>query len=179
MHHFRELSRKSSYYYHACCALQLSEILSVDAVIWLLSTVYSCEKTARVKAFPCQLHAKSVEQPPSTKRLCTGLPFTNLYLSKKYFYTNCSYLFVLFYAALLDVREIDLNAKQGSLVAKLKLDPKKDSDFVPLPGPLLRKYIAYARTYIFPRLLNLLSLVFKVLSTFSNVYLSTCHLIQG
>nr|XP_016465305.1 PREDICTED: probable DNA helicase MCM8 isoform X1 [Nicotiana tabacum] len=71
------------------------------------------------------LHAKSVEQPPSTKRLCT---------------------------ALLDVREIDMNAKQGSLVAKLKLDPKKDSDFVPLPGPLLRKYIAYARTYIFPRM---------------------------
>ncbi|XP_009794628.1 putative DNA helicase MCM8 [Nicotiana tabacum] len=71
------------------------------------------------------LHAKSVEQPPSTKRLCT---------------------------ALLDVREIDLNAKQGSLVAKLKLDPKKDSDFVPLPGSLLRIYIAYARTYIFPRM---------------------------
>ncbi|CAN4117008.1 unnamed protein product [Withania somnifera] len=71
------------------------------------------------------LHAKSVEQPPVAKRLCT---------------------------ASLGVREIDMNTKQGSLVARLRLDPKKDSDFVPLPAPLLRKYIAYARTYIFPRM---------------------------
>ncbi|KAJ8538310.1 hypothetical protein K7X08_014850 [Anisodus acutangulus] len=71
------------------------------------------------------LHAKSVEQPPLAKRLCP---------------------------ALLDVREIDMNIKQGSLVARLRLDPKKDSGFVPLPGPLLRKYIAYARTYISPRM---------------------------
>ncbi|MCD9641047.1 DNA replication licensing factor mcm8 [Datura stramonium] len=72
------------------------------------------------------LHAKSVEQPPVAKRLCT---------------------------ASLDVREIDMNTKQqGSLVARLRLDPKKDSGFVPLPAPLLRKYIAYARTYIFPRM---------------------------
>ncbi|KAM3325265.1 putative DNA helicase MCM8 isoform X1 [Capsicum chacoense] len=71
------------------------------------------------------LHAKSVEEPPVAKRLCT---------------------------ASLDVREIDMNTKQGSLVARLRLDPKKDSGFVPLPAPLLRKYIAYARTYIFPRM---------------------------
>ncbi|XP_060201627.1 probable DNA helicase MCM8 [Lycium barbarum] len=71
------------------------------------------------------LHAKSVEQPPVAKRLCT---------------------------ASLDVREIDMNTKQGSLIARLRLDPKKDSGFVPLPGPLLRKYIAYARTYISPRM---------------------------
>lgn len=71
------------------------------------------------------LHAKSVEQPPVAKRLCT---------------------------ASLDVREIDMNTKQGSLVARLRLDPKKESGFVPLPAPLLRKYIAYARTYIFPRM---------------------------
>ncbi|KAI0498640.1 hypothetical protein KFK09_019530 [Dendrobium nobile] len=38
----------------------------------------------------------------------------------------------------------------GSLISRLRLDHKKDKDFVPLPGPLLRKYIAYARTYIFP-----------------------------
>lgn len=46
--------------------------------------------------------------------------------------------------------EVDLKVKSGSLVAKLRLDPK-DTDFVPLPGPLLRKYIAYARTYVSPR----------------------------
>ncbi|EPS64801.1 hypothetical protein M569_09979, partial [Genlisea aurea] len=40
----------------------------------------------------------------------------------------------------------------GSLISRLKLHPIKDRDFVPLPGPLLRKYIAYARTYVFPRL---------------------------
>ncbi|KAL3531896.1 hypothetical protein ACH5RR_005417 [Cinchona calisaya] len=34
---------------------------------------------------------------------------------------------------------------------RLRLDPK-DNDFLPLPGPLLRKYIAYARTYAFPRM---------------------------
>ncbi|KAI3687924.1 hypothetical protein L1987_81628 [Smallanthus sonchifolius] len=28
----------------------------------------------------------------------------------------------------------------------------KNSDFVPLPSPLLRKYVAYARTYVFPRM---------------------------
>ncbi|KAJ8754157.1 hypothetical protein K2173_002056 [Erythroxylum novogranatense] len=39
-----------------------------------------------------------------------------------------------------------------SLVSRLRLDPRKDSDFSPLPSPLLRKYIAYARNYIFPRM---------------------------
>ena len=47
-------------------------------------------------------------------------------------------------------RGVDLNVKSGSLVAKLRLD-HNDRDFTPLPGPLLRKYIAYARTYVFPR----------------------------
>ncbi|CAH1452171.1 unnamed protein product [Lactuca virosa] len=42
--------------------------------------------------------------------------------------------------------------KSGSLVSRLRLDPGKDIDFVPLPSPLLRKYIAYARTYVFPRM---------------------------
>ncbi|RVW39672.1 putative DNA helicase MCM8 [Vitis vinifera] len=32
---------------------------------------------------------------------------------------------------------IDMNAKSGSLVSRLRLDPKKDMDFVPLPAPLL------------------------------------------
>ncbi|KAL7136597.1 hypothetical protein ABFS83_10G040500 [Erythranthe nasuta] len=51
-----------------------------------------------------------------------------------------------------DTRDVDMNVRSDSLVAKLRLDPKKDSDFVPLPAPLLRKYIAYARTYVFPRM---------------------------
>ncbi|KAI3822612.1 hypothetical protein L1987_10207 [Smallanthus sonchifolius] len=46
----------------------------------------------------------------------------------------------------------DLNVKNDSLISRLKLDPRKNSDFVPLPSPLLRKYIAYARTYVFPRM---------------------------
>ncbi|KAL9993384.1 putative DNA helicase [Helianthus debilis subsp. tardiflorus] len=50
------------------------------------------------------------------------------------------------------VRSTDLYAKNNSLVSRLSLDPRKDRDFVPLPGPLLRKYIAYARTYVFPRM---------------------------
>ncbi|KAJ6699115.1 DNA HELICASE MCM8 [Salix purpurea] len=47
---------------------------------------------------------------------------------------------------------IDMSIRNGSLVSRLRLDPKKDVDFAPLPGPLLRKYIAYARTYVFPRM---------------------------
>ena len=44
-----------------------------------------------------------------------------------------------------------LNGKNGSLVKRLRIDPRHDRDFVPLPGPLLRKYIAYAKKFIFPR----------------------------
>lgn len=47
---------------------------------------------------------------------------------------------------------LDLSVKSGSLVSKLRPDPKKDGDFHPLPAPLLRKYIAYARTFVFPRM---------------------------
>ncbi|XP_024188305.2 probable DNA helicase MCM8 [Rosa chinensis] len=39
-----------------------------------------------------------------------------------------------------------------SLISRLRLDPKKDADFVPLPMQLLRKYIAYAKTFVFPRM---------------------------
>ncbi|KAH9621154.1 hypothetical protein KSS87_006341 [Heliosperma pusillum] len=48
--------------------------------------------------------------------------------------------------------ETDISGKNESLVSKLRLDPKKDSEFVPLPAALLRKYIAYARTFVFPRM---------------------------
>lgn len=51
-----------------------------------------------------------------------------------------------------NVERIGMSVKGGSLASKLRLDPKKDADFVPLPGALLRKYIAYARTYVFPRM---------------------------
>ncbi|PIN18479.1 DNA replication licensing factor, MCM6 component [Handroanthus impetiginosus] len=71
------------------------------------------------------LHASNGQPSPSGKRLCTESR---------------------------DIRGVDMKVKSGSLVARWRLDPKKDSDFVPLPGPLLRKYIAYARTYVFPRM---------------------------
>lgn len=44
-----------------------------------------------------------------------------------------------------------MSVNGGSLVSRLRLDRKKDGDFVPLPAQLLRKYIAYARTFVFPR----------------------------
>ncbi|XP_062165844.1 probable DNA helicase MCM8 isoform X2 [Alnus glutinosa] len=47
---------------------------------------------------------------------------------------------------------IDMSVNGGSLVSRLRLDRRKDGDFVPLPAQLLRKYIAYARTYVFPRM---------------------------
>lgn len=71
------------------------------------------------------LHAGIGQNSPTTKRLC---------------------------AAPQDVRSLDLNTRAGSLIARLRLDPLKDSDFVPLPSALVRKYIAYARTYVFPRM---------------------------
>ncbi|XP_056172327.1 probable DNA helicase MCM8 isoform X2 [Syzygium oleosum] len=46
---------------------------------------------------------------------------------------------------------VDLGVK-GSLVSRLRLDPRESSEFVPLPAPLIRKYIAYARSYVFPRM---------------------------
>ncbi|TYJ50781.1 hypothetical protein E1A91_A01G233000v1 [Gossypium mustelinum] len=51
-----------------------------------------------------------------------------------------------------NVEAVTMRVKGGSLVSRLRLDPKKDADFVPLPGALLRKYISYARTYVFPRM---------------------------
>ncbi|XP_073062916.1 probable DNA helicase MCM8 isoform X1 [Primulina eburnea] len=51
-----------------------------------------------------------------------------------------------------DIRGVDMTLKSGSLIMRLRLDPKKESDFAPLPSPLLRKYIAYARTFVFPRM---------------------------
>ena len=54
-------------------------------------------------------------------------------------------------AASLNAQDIHTSVQSGYLISRLRLDPKKDADFVPLPGPLLRKYITYARTYVFPR----------------------------
>ncbi|KAI4310727.1 hypothetical protein MLD38_035682 [Melastoma candidum] len=47
---------------------------------------------------------------------------------------------------------MDQGSKGGSLLSRLKLHPAKDKEFAPLPGPLIRKYIAYARSYVFPRM---------------------------
>uniref|UniRef100_A0ACD5U2I4 Uncharacterized protein n=1 Tax=Avena sativa TaxID=4498 RepID=A0ACD5U2I4_AVESA len=38
------------------------------------------------------------------------------------------------------------------IVSRLRLHPEKDRDFVQLPGPLLRKYISYARNFVTPRM---------------------------
>ncbi|CAJ1894879.1 unnamed protein product [Sphenostylis stenocarpa] len=47
---------------------------------------------------------------------------------------------------------VDLGIRPGSLISRLRLDPLRDCHFVPLPGQLLRKYIAYARSFVFPRM---------------------------
>ncbi|KAF8069353.1 hypothetical protein N665_1141s0014 [Sinapis alba] len=46
----------------------------------------------------------------------------------------------------------NMHAKEGSLLSRLRLDPKKDNDFTPIPGQLLRKYVAYARTFVNPKM---------------------------
>ncbi|XP_004493943.1 probable DNA helicase MCM8 isoform X2 [Cicer arietinum] len=51
-----------------------------------------------------------------------------------------------------NAEEVDFGVRSGSLISRLKLDRRRDSDFVPLPGQLLRKYIAYARSFVFPRM---------------------------
>ncbi|PNY09978.1 DNA helicase mcm8-like protein [Trifolium pratense] len=51
-----------------------------------------------------------------------------------------------------NVEVVDLSVRSGSLISRLKLDRRKDSKFAPLPGQLLRKYIAYARSFVFPRM---------------------------
>ncbi|KAG6550803.1 hypothetical protein Mapa_007707 [Marchantia paleacea] len=45
-----------------------------------------------------------------------------------------------------------LRGNDVSLRSRLKLDPITDRDFAPLPAPLLRKYIAYAKQYVYPRM---------------------------
>lgn len=39
---------------------------------------------------------------------------------------------------------------ETGIASRLRLHPQRDRDFVPLPGPLLRKYISYARSYVTP-----------------------------
>ncbi|KAK8940615.1 hypothetical protein KSP39_PZI010553 [Platanthera zijinensis] len=48
--------------------------------------------------------------------------------------------------------DISFGVQRGTLVSRLRLNLAKDKDFIPLPVPLLRKYIAYGRTFIFPRM---------------------------
>lgn len=49
-------------------------------------------------------------------------------------------------------KNLESSILDGSLASRLRLNPVKDKDFVPLPGSLLRKYIAYARNFVFPRM---------------------------
>ncbi|CAN1805557.1 Probable DNA helicase MCM8 [Linum perenne] len=53
---------------------------------------------------------------------------------------------------LLDKHDEVLDKRLSDHIISLRLCPHKDADFSPLPGSLLRKYIAYARTYVFPRM---------------------------
>ncbi|XP_040380181.1 probable DNA helicase MCM8 isoform X2 [Oryza brachyantha] len=46
----------------------------------------------------------------------------------------------------------DSGVSENPLASRLRLHPEKDKDFRPLPGPLLRKYISYARTHVNPRI---------------------------
>lgn len=48
--------------------------------------------------------------------------------------------------------DIVFGVPSRNLVSRLRLNLVKDKDFVPLQIPLLRKYIAYARNFIFPRM---------------------------
>lgn len=47
-----------------------------------------------------------------------------------------------------------LGEEQASLHDRLKTPRSEDSDFDPVPGQLLRKYIGYARKYVHPYLSN-------------------------
>ncbi|KAJ3703254.1 hypothetical protein LUZ61_006959 [Rhynchospora tenuis] len=49
-------------------------------------------------------------------------------------------------------RDTGIGLVAGSLSSRLRLDPEKHKDFAPLPGSLLRKYITYARNFVFPRM---------------------------
>ncbi|XP_010543366.1 PREDICTED: probable DNA helicase MCM8 [Tarenaya hassleriana] len=51
-----------------------------------------------------------------------------------------------------DAGYADINATGGTLVSRLRFDPKNDYEFVPVPGKLLRKYIAYARNFVNPKM---------------------------
>uniref|UniRef100_A0A0E0L3J5 Probable DNA helicase MCM8 n=1 Tax=Oryza punctata TaxID=4537 RepID=A0A0E0L3J5_ORYPU len=46
----------------------------------------------------------------------------------------------------------EFGVSRTSLASRLRLHPEKDKDFCPLPGPLLRKYISYARSHVNPRI---------------------------
>ncbi|XP_024014999.1 probable DNA helicase MCM8 [Eutrema salsugineum] len=46
----------------------------------------------------------------------------------------------------------NMHAKEGSLLSRLRFNSKKDDDFTPIPGQLLRKYVAYARTFVNPKM---------------------------
>ncbi|KAK7285616.1 hypothetical protein RJT34_20392 [Clitoria ternatea] len=58
---------------------------------------------------------------------------------------------------------VDLSARPGSLVSRLTLDPLRDSDFVPLPVQLLRKYITYAKSFAFLRMTKPAAKILRVL----------------
>ncbi|RCV17352.1 hypothetical protein SETIT_3G213500v2 [Setaria italica] len=56
------------------------------------------------------------------------------------------------------IRTVSHNGDPGfgvvgnSVASRLRLHPEKDKDFAPLAGQFLRKYIAYSREHVFPRM---------------------------
>ncbi|KAK4798089.1 hypothetical protein SAY86_030415 [Trapa natans] len=84
----------------------------------------------RVSEHIMSLHARSGEKLPASKRMRRDASSSES----------------------LESGVMDFNVKSGSLVSRLRLHPQEHRNFVPLPGPLLRKYIAYSRTYVFPRM---------------------------
>ncbi|KAL6987448.1 DNA replication licensing factor mcm8 [Sarracenia purpurea var. burkii] len=85
----------------------------------------------RVSEHIMSLHAGSGEHSPAAKKLRIGGVST---------------------IASSNTQHAHRSVQSSPLVSRLKLDPEKDANFVPVPGSLLRKYIAYARSFVFPRM---------------------------
>ncbi|KAJ8422136.1 hypothetical protein Cgig2_002644 [Carnegiea gigantea] len=83
------------------------------------------------------LHSSNGDHSPALKKLCRD-QITRL--------TICNQ------PASQSIGQKNVSIRSKSLSSRLRLDPKRDGDFVPLPAPLLRKYIAYARTFVSPRM---------------------------
>ncbi|KAK2977599.1 hypothetical protein RJ640_007235 [Escallonia rubra] len=123
------------------------ELLDKQVSEHIMSVSYPCTWINHLRnnlLYRNYLHAGYGQHSPPAKKLRTGQASGSKCFS--------CYAAEFSLTRQMDLRSIDLNVKTGSLISKLRLDSKKDSDFAPLPGSLLRKYVAYARTFVFPRM---------------------------